>query len=149
MLPQNTDDSHLAELSARELWDATRDIHSQLAVSEIFGDDVWESQTGFLAMRRFQGDSGEQNLTFEWRTVVERILEFPKVKQALNEALESGLGYAERLKTVLEGFPAGVGEVYIAVDGAPADEPLVVDYKTAGRTLMPRNRLSQRPFSAS
>jgi len=120
-----------------ESWDRTRQINAFLVATELCGEENTGTIEFTRVMDRVLGRSAEHHTTVDLQEIRDGLTQYPDLLSRFNELVRKAADsskhgvYAEFLKELSEMLPEGVGKVLLSKEGAPLEDSIEVDFRTA------------------
>jgi len=120
-----------------ESWDRTRQINAFLVATELCGEENIGTIEFARVMDRVLGRSAEHHITVDLQEIRDGLTQYPDLLSRFNELVRKAADsskhgvYEAFLKELSEMLPEGVGKVRLGKEGAPLEESIEVDFRTA------------------
>ena len=120
-----------------ESWDRAQQINAFLVATELCGEENTGTIEFTRVMDRVLGRTGEHHITVDLQEIRENLTQYPDLLTSFNELVKKATDssqhgvYTAFLKELSEMLPEGVGKVLLSKEGAPLEDSIEVDFRTA------------------
>jgi hypothetical protein len=124
-------------LLLNESWDRTRQINAFLIATELCGEENIGTIEFTRTMDKVLGESGEDYVTVDLQEIREDLVSYPDLLKSFNELVKQAADSTKKdagkkfMKELSEMLPEGLGKVLLSKEGAPLEDAIEVDFRTA------------------
>ena len=130
-----------------EAWDRAREINAFLMTTGLCGEENIGTIEFTRTMDKALGKSGEHYITVDLQEIREGLASYPELLKNFNTLVRKAADLTEKdagrefMTELFEMLPDGVGKVLLSREGAPLEDSIEIDFRTALALERKRNCL--------